>query len=146
MKRMIIGMSKSRSDLAAWIDDHTYQVMVAIAQLYAFPYGNRVHWRKEVWEKFSEMHLFKHNSKLPDAKFIYDNSWGVNKEFVSDALGKAIDKEEDYSPKDDLDTSELYNIMENYFKWLSTKLSQSKSIRRLEVAEKLDELGLKEQV
>lgn len=70
MKIAVLGMSKSRKDLGDWIEDHTWQTMVAIAQLYAFPNGNRVHWRKEVWEKFDRMHLFRHNSKLPDAKFI----------------------------------------------------------------------------
>ena len=143
MKIVILGMSKSRKDLGEWIEDHTWQTMVAIAQLYAFPNGNRVHWRKEVWEKFDRMHLFRHNNKLPDAKFILDNSWNVNKQFVADALQYAIDKEEEYEPRADLDVSELTGIISKYFTWLAEVLSKHPAVQKSEVLNKLDELGLK---
>lgn len=146
MKRMIVGMSKSRSDLGSWIEDHTWPVMVALAQLYLFPHGPRVHWRKEVWEKFDRMHLFKHNNKLPDAKFILCNSWEVNRKFVADSIQYAIDKEENYSPRNDIDVHELSTIMEAYFTWVASKLCNHVALQKDEVLSKLDELGLTEHV
>ena len=146
MKRMIVGMSKSKSDLGSWIEDHTWPVMVALAQLYLFPYGPRVHWRKEVWEKFDRMHLFRHNNKLPDAKFILANSWNVNRSFVEDAIQYAIDKEEDYSPRDDINIHELSLIMQNYFEWVADILSKHVALQKDDVLAKLDELGLTEKV
>ena len=146
MKRMIIGMSKSKADLGSWIEDHAWPVMVALAQLYVFPYGSRVHWRKEVWEKFDKMHLFWHNNKLPSAEFILANSWDVNKLFVKDAVQYAIDKEEDYSPRDDINIQELTSIMESYFVWIADILSKHPALVKNEVLAKLDELGLYEKV
>lgn len=141
--KLYIFTSKSRKDLGDWIEDHTFQVMVAISQLYAFPTGPRFHWRQEVWEKFDRMKLFRHNKKLPDAKFILENSWEVNKGFVDSALNYAIDKETDYIPKENLDISELTNIIEQYFIWLADELSKKPAVRLESVLKKLDELGLK---
>lgn len=146
MKRMIVGMSKSKSDLGSWIEDHTWPVMVALTQLYLFPYGPRVHWRKEVWEKFDRMHLFRHNNKLPDAEFILANSWNVNKPFVEDAIQYAIDKEEDYSPRDDINIYELSSIMQSYFEWVASILSEHVALQKDDVLTKLDDLGLTEKM
>ena len=145
MFRTILGMSKSRSDLAAWIEDHTFQVIIAITQLYLFNFGNRVHWRKEVWEKFHEMHVFRHNSKLPEAKFILDNSWKINKQYIKDAVKFAIDKETEYTPRPAINLYELENILESYFMWLADELSKHRVITLTSVLKKLDSLGLAEE-
>lgn len=140
----IFAMSRSRKDLGSWIEDHTFQVMVALAQLYLFPHGNRVHWRKEVYEKFSQMFPFRHNNKLPDQKFILDNSWNVNSRFIHNALQRAIDKETEYVPIDNIDENEFYVIVEDYFMWLSYSLSKTNRVSLQEVLEELDRLGLSE--
>lgn len=142
MKR-IYGMSKNRKDLAAWIEDRTFPVMCAIAQLYLFPnVTTRAHWRIEVWEKLHEMKLFKHNNKLPDAEFIYANSWGIDEEYVSDAITWAISHENLLTPIAKIDKVELHDIMSDYFSWLSQQLSKHRAVHINDVAEKLDELGL----
>ena len=69
MKIYVKAMSMQRKALIDWIDAHTFQVMVSLVQLYLYPTGYRRHWRKEVWEKFSRMYSFKHNSKLPSTEF-----------------------------------------------------------------------------
>lgn len=143
MKRYIVGMSLRRKDLGDWIDNHTFQVMVALAQLYLFPQGNRVHWRKEVWEKFSRMYTLKRSSKLPSADFILDSSWGRNKHNVMNALQYAIDKEDQYEPNS-YSYDEFYQIVEDYFMWLSSNLSQNETLRLSDVKIELDSLGLNE--
>ena len=145
MKRMIVAMSKGRRELADWIDDRTPQVMVAIAQLYLFSNGNRVHWRKEVWEKFFQMKKLSGNKKLPDAKFIFENSWGTNYHLVPQVVQYAIDKEEEYMPRKNIDYKALSFMMEDYFKWLSLQLSEEQYVNKQQVLDKLDELGLKEE-
>lgn len=146
MKRYIAGMSKKRKDLAAWIEDHTFQTMVALAQLYLFSTGNRVHWRKEVWEKFSRMYPLKRTGKLPDAQFIFDNSWELNKQWAKNALQYAIDKEDEYTPRKGITLDEYYQIAEDYFTWLADRLSQEKQLSLSEVKEELDRLGLDENI
>jgi len=143
MKQYIVGMAFRRSDLGDWIDNHTFQVMVALAQLYLFPSGNRIHWRKEVWEKFSRMYTLKKTNKLPDSDFILQNSWGRNKHNVLNALNYAIDKEDSYSPRI-YTYDEFYQIVEDYFIWLASKLSKNETVRLAEVKEELDSLGLDE--
>ena len=144
MKRMIVGMSMSRRDLQDWIDNHTFQVMVALAQLYLFSEGNRVHWRKEVWEKFSRMYTLKHNGKLPDAQFILDSSWGRNKHDVATALQYAKDKEDNYKSREGTTFDEFYQIVEDYFLWLADSLSRNGVLVLSDVKDELDRLGLDE--
>ena len=144
MKRMIVGMSMKRKDLGAWIENHTFQVMVALAQLYLFPQGNRVHWRKEVWEKFSRMYTLKKSGKLPSAQFILDNSWGMNKQNVSRALQYAADKESEYLPQAHVTTDDFYQIVEDYFMWVADQLSRVPALNLVDVKLELDRLGLDE--
>lgn len=144
MKR-VHGMSKNRADLAGWIEDRTFPVMCALAQLYLFPnVTTRTHWRIEVWEKFHEMKLFRHNNKLPDARFIYSNSWGVDAKYAEDAVTWAIDHEHTFQPKDRVNKHELCCMMSTYFKWLSSQLSKHRVVHMDAVMAKLDELGLTE--
>lgn len=146
MKRAIAGMSMKRKELAAWIENHTFQTIVALAQLYLFPMGNRVHWRKRVWEKFSRMYPLRSNGKLPSAQFILDNSWGMNKRWAKNALQYTIDKEEDYEPRKDAQFQEFYQIVDDYFNWLADRLSQENQLSLKEVLDELDRLGLDEKV
>jgi hypothetical protein len=135
-------MSLSRSDLGDYIDNHTWQVMVALAQLYLFPQGNRVHWRKEVWEKFSRMYTLKKSNKLPDAKFIFEHSWGRNKHEISNALRYAQDKEDQYEAQEHATVDEFYLIVQDYFLWLADQLSQNSALALIDVKDELDRLGL----
>lgn len=137
-------MSMKRGDLGAWIDNHTFQVMVALAQLYLFPQGTRRHWRTEVWEKLSQMYKLKLNNKLPSAQFILKYSWELNKQNVSSALKYAKSKEHELKPKDSEVYGEFYQIVEDYFIWLANELSQKDKLYLPEVLEELDRLGLTE--
>ena len=144
MKQYIYGMSMKRKMLADWIDNHTFQVMVALAQLYLFHSGNRTHWRKEVWEKFSRMYRLKKTNDLPDADFILDCSWGRNYHLVEYALQYAKDKESSLTPISNASYDEFYTIVEDYFIWLSRKLSSVEVLALSDVKHELDSLGLTE--
>jgi len=141
----IYGMAMKRHELGNWIEDHTFQVMVALAQLYLFPkVTTRSHWRMEVWEKFHEMHLLKKTNKLPNAMFIYDCSWGRNSQFVHNAKRTAINKEKSLKPCRSANEQDLADIMDDYFVWLSTMLAKNKYIEKELVFQELDNLGLTE--
>lgn len=144
MKRVIYGMSMKRSELADYIDNHTYQTIVALAQLYLFPQGNRVHWRKEVWEKFSRIYTLKKTNKLPSADFIYNNSWVKHSKNIHRIMQYAMDKEDEYTPLKGTTLDEFYQIAQDYFIWLSNMLSTHSEILLSEVKEELDRLGLDE--
>lgn len=144
MKLYIRGMALSKSNLGNWIDNHTFQVMVALAQLYLFPQGTRKHWRTEVWEKLSRMHKLKMTNKLPSADFIFKYSFIRNKHNIANALQYAKDKEQDLLPKDSEVYGEFYQIVEDYFMWLSGELSQNDTVDIQSVLSELDRLGLYE--
>lgn len=144
MKRMILAMSKSRSDLADYIEDHTFQVVVALAQLYLFPQGNRVHWRKEVWEKFSIMYTLKISKKLPSSQFILNHSWDYIRPRIGRAYRYAIDKEDQYEVREGANLTEFYIIVEDYLNWMSNEFSQFETLELSEVKAELDRLGLDE--
>ena len=142
----ILAMATSRKEVGARIEDHTPQTIIALAQLYLFPNGNRVHWRKEVWEKFYSVDRFKGSNKLPDAQFILKNSWEVHKDNLNTYLQFAIGKEEEYEPRITVDQVQFYHIVKNYFTWLADILSQRGLVNVNEVRSKLDELGLGEEL
>lgn len=144
MKVYVKSMSMSRGDLKDWIESHTKQTIIALAQLYLFPSGNRIHWRKEVWEKFHEMHKLKFNNKLPSAKFILNNSYELHQAMTCRLLQYAIDKEEKYTPISNIRESEFMVIVEDYFIWLANQLSQKEIVNTQEVLDELDNLGLTE--
>lgn len=136
-------MSTSKADLAASIESHTFPVMCAIAQLYLFPntiYQN--HWRQEVWSGLNTMDRLKGSNKLPSTEFIYKNSFEVNKNSVQDAIDWAIDHEQSLVPIDNIDVSHLTTVMDEYFQWLSEKLSYNRYLKSKDVYCKLDELNL----
>ena len=145
MKIYISAMSMDRGDLRSWIESHTKQTIIALAQLYVFPSGPRVHWREEVWSKFSEIHRLKPRNKLPSAKLILDNSYEVYKNQLMNLIQHAIDKETKYIPITNIDESEFRLIVHDYFLWLANKLSQNDYLIKAEVLERLDQLGLTEQ-
>ena len=136
----------SRSALGNWIDNHTFQVMVALAQLYLFPQGTRKHWRTEVWEKLSRMHKLKMTNKLPSSEFIFKYSFGRNKHLIASALQYAKDKEQDLRPKDSEVYGDFYQIVEDYFMWLAGQLSATDTVEIADVLKELDRLGLPEVV
>ena len=146
VRQNIWGMSDKRKDLGAWIEDHTKQVMIAITQLYLFPNGNRTHWRKEVWEKFYEMHRLKGSNKLPSAKFIFENSFKVHSRMIQNHVKFVISKEDQYDPIEDIDLNQLFQIEKDYFIWLSSKLSKEDFVSKTDVLDELDKLGLTEQL
>lgn len=145
MKICIKAMSMNRGNLRAWIDDHTRQTIIALAQLYLFPHGNRVHWRKEVWEKFHEMHRLKPSNKLPSSKFILDNSFNLYQPTLMRLIQYALDKEENYIPIRNIQESEFMLMVEDYFLWLANYLSQTDTLNKQDVLDKLDEIGLTEE-
>ena len=144
MKRRIFGMSMKRGDLGDWIDNHTFQVIVALAQLYLFPGGNRTHWRKEVWEKFSRIYTLKRSNKLPSAEFILSNSWDKYKGRLARILQYAADKEDEYIPIKSAHLDEFYQVAQDYFYWLADSFSKNQELLLSEVKEELDRLGLTE--
>lgn len=143
MKVYIYAMGRERKELANWIDNHTFQVMVALAQLYLFHHGTRKHWRTEVWNKFPRIYPLS-NNKLPDWKFIMKNSWGKNYHKVQKALQFAKDKETDFTPQADESYDEFYQLVEDYFMWLSHTLSKVEILPQQLVLEQLDQMGLPE--
>lgn len=145
MKKYIYAMSSKRSELGAWIEDHTFPVMCAIAQLYLFEgVQDRKHWRNEVWSKFNRMKLLKKRNKLPSSEFILENSWGANCKYVKSAVKWAVDHDKSLTPRSNVDVDELYDIMEIYFFWLSHKLSSDIYLDSDDVYAQLDKLGLSE--
>lgn len=145
MKVYVSAMSMRRGDLQDYVEAHTRQVIIALAQLYLFPSGPRVHWRKGVWEKFNEMHTLKPMKKLPSAKFILDNSFEIYKNRLVDMLQYAIDKEEKYAPIGNVDDYEFRVLVHDYFIWLANMFSSQELIRKSDVYQELDRLGLTEQ-
>lgn len=138
----VYGFSKSRAELAGWIEDHTFPVMCALAQIYLFSDAPTVHhWKQEVWANFHSMRVLRSSKKLPSASFIFDNSWKINEGFVQNAIDWAISKEKFLEVRDDVDESELSSMMKSYFYWLSNKLSKSPAVSTEDVYSAIDIIG-----
>lgn len=138
----VLAFAESRAEIGYIIDAHTYQVMVHLAKLYLFPGAReRNHWCHEVWVHFKGLPKLKPTNKLPDAHFIFERSWEANVDYLSDAIEDAIKDEDSLTPRSDCNAAELSAIMDQYFTWLSSKLSCG-PLHGSDVYPKLDELGL----
>ena len=139
----IFELAQRRRDVAAWIEDKTFPVLVALAQLYLFPdiqYVN--HWRQEVWSNFNRVKFLMGRNKVPSKEFILKSGWEVNKKYVKRYLDYTLGKEYQLEPIANMDSDVFYEIAESYFDWLAEKLSEESVVSPKEVYSKLEELGL----
>ena len=145
MYKYIKAQAYSKAEIRDKIEDKTFPIMEAIAQLYLFPDEQEVsHWKREVWANLFKMYKLKGKHKLPTAEFIYQSTWVEYKDSFETAVEAAQEHEYNYVPNIDRLNSlaTLYSIMDEYFQWLSSKLSVNNDVKPSEVYEKLLELGL----
>lgn len=142
MKRYIRCQAKPLADIGADIESKTPPVIQALIQLYLYPEATtREHWRQEVWANLHDIDLRKGSNKLPKRDFILKNTIVPNMKFIESFVASVIDKEIEFTPKA-IDYNELCGLIDNYFDWLSEKLSQTRYISCKEVYTKLESIGL----
>lgn len=139
----IYGMSYRRSDLAAWIEDHTFPAMICLAQLYMFPNSeNRRHWATELFATFHSMRVLRGTSRVPSSRFIFENSWGIDEKYFKDACNAAEDKELELDVREDFSYDAVRELMRSYFEWIASELSVHRAITLSDVFNELDVLGV----
>ena len=75
----IYAMSRKKSDIAAYIEEGTQEIILHLIKLYMYPESNNVHhWRREVANFLNNVPRMKGSNKYPSAQFILKNSWSVN--------------------------------------------------------------------
>lgn len=142
MKRYIIGQAKSLSDIGADLEARTPPVIQALIQLYLYPTAaKKAHWRTEVWANLHTVDLRKRTNKLPKREFILKNTILPNMKFIESFVASVIDKEYKFDPIP-VDYDELCGLIDNYFDWLATRLSQTRYLAANEVYTKLESIGL----
>lgn len=141
MKVIIYG-SKFKRDISAKLESLSKLVTQHIIALYLFPDSpNRNHWMGEVWSFLNDVPLVRGRNKPPRSRFIYENTWGIQKRYLNVHIQKVIDKESDYTPIT-CDKKLLSEILDDYFRWISDKLSEDSYVSKSEVYDTLKDLGL----
>lgn len=138
MKVYIRGMSLSRKDIGAKIEDGTQTIIIHLIKLWLYPNNeSKHHWMKEVASALFSVPTMKGRSKHPSAKFILDNTWRIHSNLCDSYLDYVL---VDYGDSD-VDTSELFEHIEMYFEWLATELSANLIVPHKRIYAKLEELG-----
>lgn len=142
MKLYIRGQAKSLLDIGADLEDRTPPVIQALIQLYLYPnVSTTEHWRQEVWANLHQIDLRKGSNKLPKKEFILKNTIFPNLKFLASFIESVIDKEFEFT-RIQIDYDELAGLIDNYFEWLATRLSQTRYVAAKEVYTKLQSIGL----
>lgn len=145
MKRYIMCMSKSRSEIRDRLENVATQCMTHIAKIWLFPTSeSQKHWKREVWAFYNEIDRMKPTNKVPSAKFIFNSSWGLKNHLKEKAIQRAVDSEETLIPdKYRLNNLQiLYDNMEKYFKWMSETLHNEELISLEAVMKEFGRLGM----
>lgn len=130
------------ADIGADLEQHTPQVIQALIQLYLYPdVTTTEHWRQEVWSNLHTIDLRKGSNKLPKKYFILKNTIAPNMKFIESLVDSVIDKEYQFTPRN-IDYDELCGLIDNYFSWLATRLSETRYVAAKEVYTKLKSIGL----
>lgn len=142
MKRYIRCQAKPLSDIGADLEQHTPPVIQALIQLYLYPdVTTTEHWRQEVWANLHSVDLRKGTNKLPKRDFILKNTIVPNMRFIESFVASVIDKEYEFDPID-VDYDDLCGLIDNYFDWLATRLSETRYVACREIYTKLKSIGL----
>lgn len=138
----ILGFAYSRSKIAEKLDEPMMEVCLHLIKLWRYPCSNNVnHWKQEVYNLFHRTYTLKSNNKYPKSKFIFDSTYGKNKDKLQDWV-ELIDEE--YGPASNLireDFVSLDKAIYKYFDWISSYLSEHGTVLPSTLYRKLQELG-----
>ena len=141
MFRYIIAMAYDKHKIENILVGISGELTYHLIKLYLF--NNSVyaaHWRNEVYSFLNNIPKFKHNKKLPSAKFIYENISGYLDE-CEDIMHVILEEYNSFTPCR-FDSKELYRCIDRYFLWISDYLSQHVAVTSHEVYTQLKKLGL----
>mgnify|MGYP006928563333 CR=1 FL=1 len=142
MKRYIRCQARSLSDIGADLEQNTPPVIQSLIQLYLYPNAStKHHWRQEVWANLHTIDLRRGSNKLPKRDFILKNTIVPNMKFIESLVASVIDKEYEFDPID-VDYEDLCGLIDNYFDWLATRLSETRYVAAKEVYTKLQSIRL----
>lgn len=138
----ILGFAHSRSDIIRQLEQNVIEIFQHLVKLWRYPDAQEVsHWRTEVYNFLHKVHTFKSNNKRPSAKFIFENTYGRDRQYIDTAI-KQVSKRYDRNfscIREDIDL--LRNRIERYFKWLSEELASNGVALPEDIYETLEELG-----
>lgn len=140
MKRIILGMAKSKKEAFKNLESKTSILLKHLVKLYMYPkHESREHWMKEIALFINEAPRLKSSNKLPKESDILKYTWDV---WEDSFLNWVKVLPEDYGEPDfKIDLEDLYLSCQLYFEWLATQLSNTGAVSKAAVRSKLINLG-----
>lgn len=139
MRFKLVEFAYSKRKIEDSLVDHTGEIINHIIKLCLYPHSEyENHWKKEVYSFIHDIKKLNYNNKFPSAKFIYDKTFGV----WSDTISERIDSiEEEYGKSLEYNVySKCYTVCDAYFRWLASQLSTKGIVSISKVCEELDKL------
>lgn len=133
---IIFEFAKNRSDIKHELMDKTPKVVEHIIKIILFREDSSVnHWMHEIFSFIHKIDISKSTKKRPKESFIYENTFGCVKDnykikdYVRRDISNICDEEGLDAPftSDDfleLYMDKIYEVCDNYFRWLSKELSE----------------------
>lgn len=147
MKKYIYAYAKSLGDIENDVKNHITEIELNFMMLILGPHvWTRHHWKQEIYAQLHDVSITKNDNDFPTKKQLYrwmytDNIPDFNNPKKLRKLIKAISEKEKElpRPKDPVALKDqAVELMQKYFDWLSSELSESGYVTLKEVESALD--------
>lgn len=146
MIKIIFEMARNKRELERKISDKNLVIIKHLAKIFML---NSVlpetvsHWEEEIYSFLNEVDKLKTNNKYPDAKFIFNCTYGISGDTTDEAMdfvARSYRPEGIRIPAYAGKEQEFNNFVKDYFIELSTILSSKGNVTKQEVKSIIERL------
>lgn len=137
----ILAFASPKAKVAWELSRKSKQIEIHLIKCGLFPYCDSYsHWKDEVFGFINDVDKLKNSNRFPSSEFIMKNTWKVLEDTIFDYTQSVLNEYRDLDDSYRLTDNELYNMIEQYFIWLSEQLSRYGRVINKQVDRKIDEL------
>lgn len=133
IRSFALNKREIRSDLRAAADI----VIEHLIKIFLYPrLQEQNHWKQEIAAALKKVPRLKNSNKFPDASFIVDSSWMVWEDQF-DRFVEVVKEDMEENPNNS-STKKLYEAIDEYFNWISDKLSTFGAVSNKEIYNEIE--------
>lgn len=120
-----------RKDVLHDLHFRSLQAMPYLMKIFMYPTSSSAnHWKDNAYSSINLCEHIRSRSRLPSSKAILNHTWRSISDLMEAFRRLIVVEESQYS---NIGYDRMYSMLEEYFRWLSDKLSTKGSVNRDEV-------------
>lgn len=117
----------------------TKVVLNHLIEIWLYPnVVEQIKWKSEVAHALNDIPKLKGKHKYPSDKFIFKNSWDVYRDTINNRIEFVIQNIQE-TPIE-FETSRVYDALEEYFVWISNRLSEKGLVAYPDIYTKIEKI------